>query len=161
MTCQRLRGTDVFCEACRALVPEGQPLNVWLLAASVNLFIAPVNFLSALGRSWTGLREQSLGLLDGELAPWLGWSLLDAVLCGLVALVAVVALPRYLGRRRSAVRWVKVFFFVSVVSGVLTRWALGRAHLAVPALIDWSLLSSPFWLVFFERSSVVPKTFVR
>lgn len=161
MTCQRLRERDVFCDACRALVPETRPLNGWLLLATVNLFIAPVNFVSALGRLWTGLRERSLGLLDGEIAPWLGWSLLETIPAGVLSGIAVMALPRVLGRRRSAVPLMKAFFVGSAVSAVLVRWAFSRLALPVPGMLDWALISSVLWLGYFQTSNDVQQTFVR
>lgn len=161
MTCQRLRDTDVFCEACRALVPESRPLNGWLLLATLNLFIAPVNFISALGRLWTGLREQSLGLLDGEIAAWLGWSLLETIPAGVLSAIAVMALPRVLGRRRTAVLWMKAFFVGTALSAVLVRWAFSRLELPVPGMLDWALISSVLWFGYFQTSNDVQQTFVR
>ncbi len=161
MTCQRLRDTDVFCEACRALVPESRPLNGWLMLAALNLVIAPVNFVSALGRLWAGLREGSLGLLDGEIAGWLGWSLLETIPAGVLTAIAVMALPRLVGRRRSAVMWMKAFFIGTAVSAVLVRWAFSRLELTVPGTLDWALISSVLWIGYFQTSNSVQQTFVR
>lgn len=161
MTCQRLRDRDVFCEACRALVPEGRPLSGWLWLAALNLVAAPVSFVLAAGRLWTRLRDESLELIDGAVGGWLGWSVLEVSLAGLLAVLAVVVWPSYFGRRRAAVRLVKVFFFAAVVTSAISRWALSRAQVPAPWLLDFTFMTSVLWLVFFERAKTVSETFVR
>lgn len=161
MTCQRLRDRDVFCEACRALVPESRPLSGWLWLVTLNLVAAPVSFVLAAGRLWTRLRDESLELIDGAVGGWLGWSVLEVSLAGVVAVLAVIVWPRYFGRRRAAVSLVKVFFFAAVVTSAITRWALGKAQVPVPLLLDWTFMTSVLWLVVFERSKAVSETFVR
>lgn len=161
MTCQRLRDRDVFCEACRVLVPESRPLSWWLWLVVLNLVSAPVSFVLAAGRLWTRLRDESLELIDGSVGGWLGWSLLEVSLAGVVAVLAVTVWPRYFGRRSSAISLLKVFFFTGVVTSAISRWALARHALPVPVLLDWTLMTSVLWLVVFERSKVVSEVFVR
>lgn len=162
ITCQRLRDRDVFCEACRALVPEARPLTGWMLAAALSMGFAPLNLMLALGSLWTGLRERSLELLEEPEPRW--WVAKAGLLVageGALTVLAALTAPRLFGRRRAAPVFAQVFFGATVLieAGALWLW---RAEPVEPPLSRvTALVAALVWLVVLRVSKAGDAVFVR
>lgn len=165
VTCQRLRDTDVFCEACRPLVAEAKPLGGWLIVAGATLMIAPLRLLTTLGDVWTSVREQSLELLfELQGGRWLLLAAWDLFAAAVTTAVALVALPHFLARRAVAVAWMKRFFAANLGLALATA-IVGRVLGEEEGWMDPApvvgAIASVLWLHYFTRAARVQATFVR
>lgn len=162
ITCQRLRDTDVFCEACRALVPDARPLTGWMLASALTMSFAPLNLVLALGALWTGLRELSLDLLEDPQARW--WVVkAGLVVAGeaLLTVLAAVTAARLLSRRRVAPVLAQAFFAATVATEALAWWLRSADGVEPPVSAVTALVAALVWLVVFRRSKAGEAVFVR
>jgi hypothetical protein len=162
VTCQRLRDADVFCEACRASVPDVVPLRGWMMLAGLSLLLTPIAFVTSLGPLWSAMREQSLAMLDdpGSLAD-LGLAAVPVLGLGVLSALAVFTLPKFFAQRRAAPGLVQAYYLGTFVLGLFGRWAASRAGLPPAPAQDLALLSSLAWLVAFRTSNDVQRVFVK
>ncbi|MBL8918880.1 MAG: DUF2569 family protein [Myxococcaceae bacterium] len=163
ISCQRLRDRDVFCEECRQHVPDALPLKGWMMFSGLSLLLAPVTLVAALGQVWTLVRDAGLSsLLDTpEVDPVLRLAMLEIVGLAILTGLAAWTAPRFYARRRSAPALIQVFFLVTFLLGLWSRWQLTSRGLAVPPSQDASLVMAAVWLAAFRTSNDVARVFVR